>query len=141
MKLCTTTTSLIQLNNYLLYFPPDCVGQMVTALPDDEGKEILYYAMPNSWRKKMTEQVYNYLEKSIQDVFETWVEYFETPSPPPAVKRLPRKKSNSKKQKTLIFEDSDKDSSEDEKPQVERISANTMEKLVIPRTNVLNSRP
>ena len=65
MKVCTFTTRLIQLNNYLPYFPPDCVGQMVTALPDDEVKEILYHAMPNLWRKKMTEQGYNYLDRSI----------------------------------------------------------------------------
>ena len=41
MKVRTFTTRLIQLNNYLPYFPPDCIGQMVTALPDDEVKEIL----------------------------------------------------------------------------------------------------
>ena len=54
MKVRTFTTRLIQLNNYLPYFPPDHIGHMVTALPDDEVKEILYHAMPNSLRKKMT---------------------------------------------------------------------------------------
>ena len=52
----TFSTRLIQLNNYPPYFPPDRVGKMVTALPDDEVKEILYRIMPNLWRKKMTEQ-------------------------------------------------------------------------------------
>ena len=47
LKLRTFTTRLKQLNNYLPYFPPDCVGQMVTALPGDEVKEILYHAMRN----------------------------------------------------------------------------------------------
>ena len=54
MKIRTITTRLIHLNNYLPYFPPDCIGQMVTALPDDEVKEILYHAMPNLWEEIMT---------------------------------------------------------------------------------------
>ena len=41
LNVCTLTTRLIQLNNYLPYFPPNCVGQMVTALLDDENREIL----------------------------------------------------------------------------------------------------
>ena len=53
-------------NKYLSYFPPDFVGQMVIAMPDDEVKEILYHVMSNKWRKKMTEQGYNYLDRSIQ---------------------------------------------------------------------------
>ena len=65
MKVLTFTTRLIQLNNYLPYFLPDCVGLMFTALPDDEVKKILYHTMPNSWRKKMIEQGYNYLYWSI----------------------------------------------------------------------------
>ena len=47
MKVRTFTTRLIQLNNQLPYFSPDCIGQMVTALPDNEVKEILYHEMPN----------------------------------------------------------------------------------------------
>ena len=65
VKIHTFTTKLIQYNNYLPYFPPDRVGQMVTALPDDEVREILYHAMPYSWRKKMTEKGYIYLDRSI----------------------------------------------------------------------------
>ena len=49
MKLRTCTTLLMQLNNYLPYFPPDHVGQMVTALPDDE-------VMPNWWRTKYSDK-------------------------------------------------------------------------------------
>ena len=65
MKVHTFTTRLIQLNNYLPYFPPDHIGQMVTAPPDDEVKEILYHAISNLWRKKMTKQGCNYLDRSI----------------------------------------------------------------------------
>ena len=68
MKVYTFTTRLIQLNNDLLYFPPDHIGQMVTTLPDDKVKEILYHTMPNSLRKKMTKQVYKYLDTSIQEI-------------------------------------------------------------------------
>ena len=53
MKARSFTTELIQLNTYLPYFPPDLPGQLVTSLPDDEIKEILYHAMPNTWKKKM----------------------------------------------------------------------------------------
>ena len=66
IKVSTLTTWLIQLNNYLPYFSPDCVGQMVTALPDDKVKKILCRALPNSWKKKMTKQGYNYLTKISQ---------------------------------------------------------------------------
>ena len=116
----TFTTRLIQLNNSFPYFSPDYIGQMVTSLPDDEVKEIFYHATPNSWRKKMTEQGYNYLNRSIQDIselFETRVENLETPALPAAVRRLTRKKTkkNSKKRKTVSFEDSDEDSSDDKK--------------------------
>ena len=121
MKLRTFTTRLIQLNNYLSYFPPDCVGQMFTALPHDEVKQILYHAMPNWWRKKLTKEGYNYLDRSIQEMsgfFETMVENLETPVPPPAVRSLTRKKKKKKsqKQKAVSFEHSNKDSSDDEKP-------------------------
>ena len=95
MKVRTFNTRLMQLNDYHPCFPPDCVGQMVTALPDDEVKEILYHAMPNLWRKKMTEQEYNYLDRSIQEIsgfFETRIDNLETPAPPPAIRSLTRKR-------------------------------------------------
>ena len=94
---------------------------MVTALPDDEVKEILYHVMPNFWRKKMTEQGYNYLDRSIQEMsgfFATRVENLETPAPLSAVRSLTRKKKkkNSKKWKGFSFEDSGEDSSDNIKP-------------------------
>ena len=65
MKVRTFTTRLLQLNTYLAYFPPDCVGQTVTPFPEDDVKEILYHAIPNMWKKKMVEKGYNYLDSSI----------------------------------------------------------------------------
>ena len=118
MKVRTFTPRLIQLNNYFPYFPPDWVGQMVPALPDDEVKETFYHAMPNLWRKKMSKQECNCLDRSIQEVsgfFQTRVENLETPAPLPAARSLTRKRRNSKKQKAVSFEDSDKDSSSNDK--------------------------
>ena len=94
---------------------------MVTALPDDEVKEILYHTMTNLWKEKITKQGINYLDRSIQEMsgfFETRVENLETPAPPPAVRSLTRKnkKKNSKKRKAVFFEYSDEDSSDDETP-------------------------
>ena len=49
----------------------------------------------------MTEQGYNYLDKSIQEMsgfFETSVENLETPGPPPAIRSLSKGgKKNTKK--------------------------------------------
>ena len=88
---------------------------MVTALPDDEVKKILYHIMPHSCRKKMTTQGYNYLEKKL-DFFETRVENLETPTPPPAVRSLTKKKKIPRRGKLSPFEDSDENSSDDKKP-------------------------
>ena len=67
----------------------------------------------------MTEQGYNYLDRSNQEMsgfFEIRIENLETPAPPLPVKSLTRIKKNSKKRKAVSLEDSDKDSSDDEKP-------------------------
>ena len=74
MKVQSFTTRLIQLNTYLLYFPPDRPGQLVTSFPDDDIKENLHHAMPNPWKKKMVEQGYNYIDCPILSM----AEFFET---------------------------------------------------------------
>ena len=68
MKVCTFTTMLIQLNEYLPYFPPYCLGQLVAPLSKDKVKEIIYHAMPNLWKKKMVEQCYKFLDGSIHNM-------------------------------------------------------------------------
>ena len=68
MKVWSFRTRLIQLNTYLLCFPPDHPGLLVTSLPDDDIKKILYRAMPNTWEKKMVEQGYNYLDGPIHSM-------------------------------------------------------------------------
>ena len=90
MKARSFRTRLIQLNTYLPYFSPDCPGQQVTSLPDDDIKEILYHTMPNTWKKKMVEQRYNYLD----EFFETRIENLENQSHrvfPQETRKNPRK--------------------------------------------------
>ena len=118
MKVRSFTTRLIQLNTYLPYFPPDRPGQQVTSLPDDDIKEILYHAMPNTWKKKMIEQGYNYLDGPIHSMevfFETRIENLEK-SISPSVPSRKRKKSKkvSKKRKGVTFDDSEDEDSEKE---------------------------
>ena len=48
MKVKAFTTRLVQLNEYLTYFPPDTPGQEVGKMAADDLKEILYHAMSNS---------------------------------------------------------------------------------------------
>ena len=62
------TTRLILL--YLLFFPPDCPGQLVIFLPDNDVKEIFYRIMPNTWEKKIVEKGYNYLDGLIHAITE-----------------------------------------------------------------------
>ena len=134
MKVRTFTTRLIQLNNYLPYLLPDYIGQLITALPDDEVKEMLYHTMLNSWRKKMTKQGNNHLEKSIQEMsgfFKTRVENLETLALPPALRSLSRKKKkkNSKKNPQTM-----------RNLQARRNSVSIMENAVTLQTNVLHLR-
>ena len=94
MKVGFFITKLSQLNMRMPYFPPDCLGQLVTSLPNDDIKEILYYALPNTWRKKMVEQGYNYLDgliHSMAEFFETRIEILEKSIPPSVFSRNKRK--------------------------------------------------
>ena len=65
---------------YLPYFPPHRPGQLVTSLPDDDIKEIIFHTMPNTWKRNMVEQGYNYLDDpihSMAELFETRIENVE----------------------------------------------------------------
>ena len=100
MKVRSFTTRLIQLNTYLPYFPPDRPGQLVSSLPEDDIKEILYHAMPNKWKKKMIEQGYNYLDGPIHamaEFFESRIENLEKSIPPSVSSRNPKKSKKGKK--------------------------------------------
>ena len=48
-----------------MVYKADRPGQLVASLPDNDIKEILYHAMPNTWEKKMAEQGYKYLDGPI----------------------------------------------------------------------------
>ena len=74
VKVRSFTIMLIQLNTYLPYFLPDCPGQLVTSFTDGDMKEILYHAVPNTWKKNMVEQGYNSLYGPIHSM----AEFFKT---------------------------------------------------------------
>ena len=68
---------LMQVTDYLPYSPPDCMKQMVTALPNDKVKDTLYHVISDWRRKKMAKQRYSHLDRSIQEMssfFETRIE-------------------------------------------------------------------
>ena len=52
MKVSAFRTGLLQLNNYLTYFPPDHSGQPVAPLSKDKVKAIIYRAMPKICGKR-----------------------------------------------------------------------------------------
>ena len=118
MKAWSFTTRLIQLNKYLLYFLQNRPDQLVTSLPDDDIKEILYHAMPNMWENKMAEQGYNYLDSpihSMAEFFETGIENLEKKIPLSVTSKNKKKsKKGSKKRKSVTFGDAENENSEDE---------------------------
>ena len=70
IKLCVFITNIIQVNTCLLYFLSDFLGQLVKPPPDDEINKILCHAMPNTTKKNMVEQGYNYLDGPIHSMAE-----------------------------------------------------------------------
>ena len=102
---------------YLPFFSPDLPGQLVTSLPDDNIKKILYHAMPNMWEKKMVEQGYNYLDGPIHpmvEIFETRIKNLEKsiPSSDPS-RNNNRIKKGSKKRKSVTFDEADDEDSDE----------------------------
>ena len=88
----------------------------------------------------MTEQGYNYLDRSIQEIssfFETKIENLVASALPPAVKKPPKKKKkgSSRKQKASSYEDSKRN------PQAERNSASTTKDAVNLWMNAPSLRP
>ena len=76
---------------------------MVSALPDEEVKEILYHPMPNFLWTKMTGLGYKYLYKTTNQMsgfFEIQVENLETPLSPLAVGNPTKTKEKKKNSNT-----------------------------------------
>ena len=67
IKVHTFITRLVQLNNYLPYFPPNCMELIVKAISDDKVEGILYRKMLKLWRKNMNKQGYNWLKGTSQE--------------------------------------------------------------------------
>lgn len=123
MKVRKFVTRLTELNHYLDSFPPDSPGQQVEKLPDHEIKEILFYAMPKSWQKRMTEQGYNYMDDAVSvqhmaDFFEARCENLEVKTEKKAKKE--RKASSKKSKSSVKFDEESEDSSDDERPKAKR---------------------
>ena len=117
MKVESYTTRLIQLNMVLPKFPTGCPGQLVTSLPGDDIKEILYHTMPNMWKKKMVERGYNYLDDPIHSMavfFETRIENLEKSIPPSDPSRNKKKSKKGSNQRQLVTFDNSKDEDSDE---------------------------
>ena len=116
-----------ELNNYLDKFPTDVEGVMGTRLPDDELKEIIYHAIPNSWRKQMTLQGFNYPTEDIVEMIRFCEQRLEAMEPKAEISAKKKKskssgkKTSSKKKVKVTWqsseEEEEEESSEDEKPQ------------------------
>jgi hypothetical protein len=55
MKIRNYVDRILEINNYLKYFPTKTGETAATILPDDEIMDILTYGIPNSWQKKIVE--------------------------------------------------------------------------------------
>ena len=144
MEVRSFTTRLIQLNKYLPYFLQERSGQLVTSLPDDNIKEILYVAMLiTTWEKKMVEQGYNYLDGTIHSMSE----FFETrnvnieksipPSVPSRNNRKTKKKGQGKRNLRLLVIMSTRIEMKNLKV---KSFVSTMTRVNIPQTSALHSR-
>ena len=64
------------MNAYLDEFPPNTEGQETAPLPTGEVMDIIYHSMASTWKNKMIEQGFNYVDstvKKMSDFFETRV--------------------------------------------------------------------
>ena len=87
-------------------------------IPEDKVNDLLYSATPGSWIKKMMEQGYNYLDAAV--IVQTMAYFFEFGFANLEEKHKgqesKKERKASKKHKSFQFEeDSDEDSSEDQK--------------------------
>ena len=55
MKIRDYVDRLLEINNYLKYFPTKTGENPATVLPEDEIMDILTYGIPNTWQKKIVE--------------------------------------------------------------------------------------
>ena len=62
------------MNAYINEFPTDTEGQEAASLPADEIMDIIYYSMPNTWKNKMIEQGFHYVNSTIKEM----TDFFET---------------------------------------------------------------
>ena len=58
-----------EMNQYLRLFPSETEHPAVP-LPEDELKEVLFHAMPGTWRQEMTKQGFNYPNHTVIDLIQ-----------------------------------------------------------------------
>ena len=68
MKLHSFISNLQEPNSYLGEFPSDTEGQTATPLPTDKIMDIIYHSMLTTWKNKMIEQDFNYVDSTIKEM-------------------------------------------------------------------------
>ena len=74
MKLYIFISRLQDLNANLEEFLPNTEGQETAPLPSDEIMDIIHHSMPITWKNKMIEQGFNYVDSTIKEMSD----FFET---------------------------------------------------------------
>ena len=112
-----------ELNSYLAKFPAEAPNVGAVSLGEDEVKDIIFRALPHSWKKQMTLQGFNYPAQDIVEMvrFSERIESMEQESELAAkTASSNKKKSRKSSKKKVTFESSgeeeEEESSEDEKP-------------------------
>ena len=88
------------MNTYLEEFPPDTEGQETAPLPADEIMDIIYHSMPTTWKYKIIETGFDYVDsivKEMTDFFETRLENLEPKESSVATRKSKDKKSTKKR--------------------------------------------
>ena len=97
------------MNAYLEEIPSDTEYQETAPIPADEIMDIIYRSMSTTWKNKLIEQGFNYIDSTIKemsDFFETRVENLEPKEDRNNLQQLPRKalrKLRKGKEKTPIY--------------------------------------
>ena len=102
-----------EINQYLPLFPSE-TEEPARCLPEDELKEVLFHAMPSTWRQEMTKQGFTYPNHTVIDLIQ-FAERLESLEPAELKKPAEPKKVNAvkmdqipkKKRKRVNFVPSD----------------------------------
>ena len=68
MKLWGFVSRLQELNAYFKEFPPDAPRKEIEPLFKDEVMCIIYHSIPTTWKTKMIEQWFNYVNSTVKEM-------------------------------------------------------------------------